>query len=129
MTATTITHGCAGSVCRVCHPGLSGAEAATRSQQHALSSAHGAEWSQRAAAWIKRRTVGEVFTADDITEAVGLPSGALVQNGNNAVGAVMAAAARAGLTIAIGWVESTRPTSHARPVRLWQRVADEGRLL
>jgi hypothetical protein len=105
---------------------VSGAQAAQLGQAVAVAAA--TPWAARAAAWIAARTAGEPFTADDVTDAVGLPSGGIKQNGNGAVGAVFAQARRAGLIDPIGWVESTRPTSHARPVRLWQRTGTDGAL-
>lgn len=124
VPVTAVTHACAGSVCRVCGPNVGGRDAATRAMRNAAASAHGSEWADRARTWIARRFAGETFTADDVVDAVGLPSGGLAQNGNGAVGAVFAQARRAGLIEPIGWMESTRPTSHARPLRVWQRVGE-----
>jgi hypothetical protein len=118
----TAVHACAGSVCRVCGPGVTPAQAAAAGMAIALHSAQARPWRDRARAWLNGRTPGETFTADDLVAAVGLPSGDLAVNGNGAVGAVIRAAAQAKTIRPLGYVESTRPSSHGRPVRLWQRA-------
>ena len=60
------------------------------------------------------------FTVDDIIGIVGLPSSIGERDSNNAVGALMARIAKAGLIRPIGWQESTRKGNHARPVRVWE---------
>jgi hypothetical protein len=62
----------------------------------------------------------KAFTIDDVIELIGLPSEG--QNKNNAVGALMAGAAKRGLIRAIGYTESNRAGSHKRAVRLWEGV-------
>lgn len=60
------------------------------------------------------------FSIDDVIDLIGLPSEG--QNKNNAVGALMAGAAKRGLIRAIGYTESKRAGSHGRAVRLWEGV-------
>lgn len=107
----------------MCGPGVDGPTAAHAGQQHALAAAQ--PWAARAMAWMRRRSAGEPFTADDVVAAVGLPTGELRQNANGAVGAVIRTAYAAGVIVPLGYVPSTRPESHGRPIRLWQRVTDE----
>lgn len=58
--------------------------------------------------------VGEA-TADDVRDAVGLPSGI----DPVCLGAVPVALARAGIIRRVGYVPTCRPTAHARPVSVW----------
>lgn len=81
------------------------------------------EWAVRAASWIARLPLGTRFTAESLTEAVGLPRGEATQNRNNAVGAVIAGASRGRLIARVGFTQATRPESHARMVAEWLRVA------
>lgn len=110
----TAVHACAGDVCRLC-----GADA--RDAGQAQATAARPTWAQQAQAWIVAQPVGSRFTSEDVTHAVGLPSGDVGQHRNNAVGAVMRAAAKAGHVRRVGYVESTRTRSHAAVLSRWER--------
>lgn len=83
---------------------------------------HAATWAERALAWIAAQPIGSRFTSEDLTADVGLPSGDVGQHRNNAVGAVMRAAARTGLVRRVGYVESVRKRSHAAVLSRWERA-------
>lgn len=115
MDPVTVTHACAGDVCRLC-----GGDARDAGQAQAMDAR--ATWSQRAMAWITDQPGGSRFTSEDLTAALGLPSGDVGQHRNNATGAVMRAAARAGLIVRVGYVESVRKRSHAAVLSRWERT-------
>lgn len=62
---------------------------------------------------------GLPFTSEDVITLVGLPRGEIGTNQNNAVGAVMAAAHRAGITRRIGYQPAARRESHGAIVAVW----------
>lgn len=77
------------------------------------------EWWTRAEAWVDNCTDhGTTFTADDLIEAIGLPDGC-----SNAVGAFLSTQRRFGLIEPVGFTEATRPSSHARVLRVWRVIA------
>lgn len=81
-------------------------------------------WTDQAYAAIRRLAAGPAgFTSEDLIDLVGLPRPDAGTNRNNAVGAVMSGAARAGLIAKTGrYVETRRPSSHARIVAVWKGV-------
>jgi hypothetical protein len=73
---------------------------------------------KRAIAQLARES--RAFTSEDVTQLAGLPSGDVKSNANNAVGALMNAAARKQLIVKTGRrVPSTRVTSHAAELTEW----------
>jgi hypothetical protein len=73
---------------------------------------------RRAIKWLAAQ--GRPFTSEDVTARTGLPSGAPGTNRNNAVGALMTSAAKAGLIAKTGErVPSQRPTSHGAEIAQW----------
>ena len=78
-------------------------------------------WPDMAMAWMNARNRGDTFTSEDVTNAIGLPRGDVGKDTNNAVGAVMNAAARATLIRRIGYVSATRRNSHGAAIGLWVR--------
>lgn len=80
-------------------------------------------WHALADAWFATVRIGETFTADSLIEAVGLPADSAT-NANNAVGAFIGSLARSkpALVRAIGYDTSKRAESHARVVRVWQKL-------
>jgi hypothetical protein len=78
------------------------------------------EWWNRAERWID--TLGTdhctTFTADDLVDAIGLPDGS-----SNAVGAFLSTQRRFGIIEPVGFTEATRPSSHARVLRVWRVIA------
>lgn len=79
-------------------------------------------WPDLARAWIRQLETGTPFTSEDMTTAVGLPHVTTGTNANNAVGAVMAAASRAGEISHLRYVQARRPISHATRISLWERT-------
>jgi hypothetical protein len=65
-------------------------------------------------------STGEPFTSEDITAVAGLPQGGISQHGNNAVGALMSGASRAGVIVPTGHTQSRRRVSHAAHLREWK---------
>jgi len=64
---------------------------------------------------------GAPFTSEDLTAMAGLPTGATGQHANNAVGALMNAAAREGIIRKTGrHVPSRNRTSHATEINEWR---------
>jgi len=63
---------------------------------------------------------GETFTSEDVLDLVGLPSGTIKSNANNAVGAMMNGLARKGEIRKTGERRpSQRPTSHGAELTVW----------
>lgn len=61
-------------------------------------------------------------TIDDVRTAINLPNGI----DPTVLGAVPTALARAGILRRVGFVETTRPEAHARPVSVWA-IGDHGK--
>lgn len=81
------------------------------------------EWKLRAEATIlELAQSGKPFTADDVTERVGLPTSYKGMNANNAVGAAISAAARRKQIMPIGYTTANRVSSHSRVLRIWRGV-------
>lgn len=113
---TAPVHACAGAACRVC-----GLVARNRGMTQAAAAAP--TWAEAAMDWIRAQPDGARFTSEDLTAAIGLPTGTIGQHRNNATGAIMAAAHRAGLVRRVGYVESVRRSSHAAVLSRWERYA------
>jgi hypothetical protein len=92
-------------------------------KQHGMDTAAEAvpTWLDMAHAAVRHlAATGNCFTSEDVTALVGLPRGQIGQHRNNAVGAVMAQAARAGIIRRHGYQQSRRPVSHAAVLSVWQ---------
>jgi hypothetical protein len=77
-------------------------------------------WSQLARAVIEQLADrGTPFTSEDVTRIVKLPRGIVRQNRNNAVGAVMAGAARRGIIRQIGTTKASRSSQHSAVIGVW----------
>jgi hypothetical protein len=63
----------------------------------------------------------DTFTVDDVIHRAGLPRSS-TPNANNAVGALMSAAAKRGQIIRIGYEAAARTSSHGRAIAKWQGV-------
>lgn len=59
---------------------------------------------------------GQPFTVDDVRRIAGDPIGTSPQ----ALGGMIAHAAKRGQIRAVGYQQSARPEAHARPVRVWR---------
>lgn len=110
--ASPAPHACAGSACQVCELTRTSADAkhlgTTRTRRDPA-------WWAEATRWLDRQPVGLTFTADDLTQAVGLPDGS-----SNQVGAIVRTWAVQDLIEPIGYTESTRLSNHGRVLRIWQ---------
>jgi len=66
---------------------------------------------------------GDSFTSEDVLDLVGLPSGTIKSNANNAVGAMMNGMARKGVIRKTGERRlSKRPSSHGAELTVWVGV-------
>lgn len=79
------------------------------------------EWKEeftKAATWLA--SGHETFTSEDVLDLVGLPSGTIKSNANNAVGAMMNGLARRGVIGKTGERRpSQRPSSHGAELTVW----------
>lgn len=88
-------------------------------QQLALDAA--VPWKDQAREAIERLADSDFeFTSEHVIDIVGLPREDVGTNRNNAVGAAMTAAARAGLIFKVGYTTCKRPSSHGRVVTKWK---------
>jgi hypothetical protein len=77
-------------------------------------------WADDAYETIKRLADCKIaFTSEDVIEIVGLPSGGVGMNKNNATGAIMNKAARAGIIRKVGYTQATRKESHGSVHAVW----------
>lgn len=74
------------------------------------------DWSALADEWFANLPEGTEFTADDLTNAIGLPTTSN-PNSNNAVGAKI----RGFRSEAIGYRKTVRVISHSRDLKLWRK--------
>ncbi len=72
-------------------------------------------WSALAHRWMKDQPRDSVFTADDLTDAIGQP------DRRAAVGSAFSAASKRRLIERAGIAQSAIPTSHASIVQRWRR--------
>ena len=120
---TAKTHACTGTFCQVCNPGLALKE---RGMKQALKPDVLAAWKDEFRAYISSMPHDSEFTSEDVVDAVGLPSGDVRMNANNAVGAMMNGLARKGVIAKTGLhVQSKRPSSHGAELILWVRRASD----
>lgn len=81
------------------------------------------DWKAQFRRWIIQQAQGSTFTSEDVLDAVGLPSGKVAMNANNAVGAMISGMARKQLIAKTGRrVYSTRKSSHAAELIVWERT-------
>lgn len=94
-------------------------EGKARGQSHALSAAH--EYRNRFRLAVVLLCMNrERFTSEDVVERVGLPTGEVGINHNNAVGAMMTGLARQGIIRKTGERRaSRRPSSHGAELIVW----------
>lgn len=105
-------------ICPWCSGKTTGADAA-REAIAASNRKRDLEWSERADAWLDDMTdAGMVITADDLIEAVGLPTGS-----ENQIGARFQAWRKAGYIRQAGVETSRRKSNHGRLLRAWEVVA------
>jgi len=80
-------------------------------------------WKDAFRDWVEALPPGAAVTSEDILAAVGLPTGEVGMNANNAVGAMVNGLARRGiLRKSATRVRSRRRSSHAAELVLWVRT-------
>lgn len=77
------------------------------------------QWKSAAAIWVYDLGVDEVFSADELVRAVGLP------RKRNQVGALMSHLAKRGLVTRVGFRPSHRDVRRAGMVAVWKRIRTE----
>jgi hypothetical protein len=78
------------------------------------------DWSEQAFEAIKLLAKrGGEFTSEDVLAITGLPSGDIGQHKNNASGAIMNKAARAGIIRKVGYGTAKRKASHGAVLAIW----------
>lgn len=97
--------------CAICrHAGIAGRDVGTGRVDRADP-----EWAEAARQAIRRlAATGRPFTAEDVVAVVGHP------DRPNAIGAAMLKAAKLGLIYKVGMTKTTRGSSHARALPVWQ---------
>ena len=78
------------------------------------------DWAEQAFEVIKVLAKrGTEFTSEDVIAINGLPSGEVGQHKNNASGAIMNKAARAGIIRKVGYGTAKRKASHGAVLAIW----------
>jgi hypothetical protein len=81
------------------------------------------DWAEQAYEAIKQLAKrGTEFTSEDVLAITGLPSGGVGINKNNASGAIMNKAARAGIIRKVGYATAKRKESHGSVQAVWVGV-------
>ena len=91
-------------------------------KQHGMQLALDAkpDWAEEAYEVIKQLAMrGTQFTSEDVLAMTGLPSGEVGQHKNNASGAIMNKAARAGIICKVGYGTAKRKASHGAVLAIW----------
>lgn len=73
-----------------------------------------ARWQVAARQWLDNRRACQTWTSDDLAEAIGMPPV------HTMLGAWVLSRRRDGQIMPVGYVQSTRPSAHARPIRVWR---------
>jgi hypothetical protein len=99
-----------------------GQERKATGMTQALSADVVQDWKDRFRSAVEGFEPGRRFTSEDVLALVGLPSGEVGMNANNAVGAMMNGLARRRLIVKTGArVLSRRSSSHGAEILLWER--------
>lgn len=108
----TATHACGGPSCQYCaHRDAPAAKAA------ALAGVvRDLAWWDQARRWLDDRPSNVPFTADDLVDAIGLPTGS-----SNQLGALFRSWKTSGETYATEYVVSKRASNHGRVLMAWAR--------
>lgn len=105
------------SACALCRRGF--IKAKELGQDRAIATK--AEWAETAYEALRKLALtGRPFTADDLIAEVGLPTGAVSDKKNNAVGALFTKVAKTGLITRIGYTTSSRKSGHATTIGVWR---------
>jgi hypothetical protein len=105
------THACTGPSCHFCE-WLDGHEAKDAGTDAANIDPR---WALEAGAWRRTLVDGDLFTADDLIAAIGLPDGH-----PNQIGALFRLWHKAATIRPRGHSPSTRASNHARMIQVWQ---------
>ena len=113
-TLFEVEHKCPGPWCRYCEmrPGPEAKKAALKAVRDARTDE---EWDRRAQQWVIDLGRGQMFTADDLVEAIGLPVGS-----SNQVGAFFNYLAKHWMIRLNGYTTSKRKSNHGRLIREWE---------
>lgn len=103
--------GCNKWNCRSCHP--------REPMQGALRMAP--DWVERADAWFQSQPKGTLFTSEDVTAAIGFPSGGNGTNRNNAVGAWVQKLSRQSVIERSHAIQSRNPASNGATIWVWMK--------
>lgn len=99
-----------------------------KEEGQAAATAAALPWHEQGLSWIASRPSLSMLTADDVIEAIGLPTGYIHTNWNNSVGALFTAARRLKLIRNTGnYVKSTCKSNHAAVIAVWHRTFEGGR--
>ncbi len=92
-----------------------------RAEGQARALAGADEWRERAAHRVLVLAVTrKEFTSEEVTAEVGLPTGSVSMNKNNAVGALISECARRGWITPVGYRPAKRRSQHAATLRTWK---------
>jgi len=80
-----------------------------------------ADWKVKADRWFDALPRGSRFTSEDVTDAVGLPSGDHGLHRNNAVGAWVRFMVRDHRIARVDTTSSRNPASHSAVICIWQK--------
>jgi hypothetical protein len=82
-----------------------------------------ADWKSNFRAYVTNSRQGERMTSEDVVAVVGLPTGEVGKDANNAVGAMMNGLAKRGVIRKTSLrVPSRRKTSHGAELIVWERT-------
>jgi hypothetical protein len=82
-----------------------------------------ADWKANFRAYVTNSRAGERMTSEDVVAVVGLPTGEVSKDANNAVGAMMNGLAKRGVIRKTSIrVPSRRRTSHGAELIVWERT-------
>lgn len=112
----SISEGCSCKrwYCRVCNP-----DPLEQAMEASLSLA--GDWKMKADAWLKQQPQMFRFTSEDVTDAIGYPSGENAMHRNNAVGAWMRGCRKKNLIERLEPVTSRHSRSHGATIWLWMK--------
>lgn len=105
------THACTGPSCHFCE-WLDGKAAKAKAVK---ATKLDPRWAHEAVEWRRSLDPHEIFTADDLVDAIGLPDGH-----PNQIGALFRQWSEANVIKAVGYKASKRASNHARPIQVWQ---------
>ncbi len=104
---------CDNHFCRRCNPDFV--------EPMAASLALADDWVDKANAWFSGLPASDVFTSEDVTDAVGFPAGEAGANRNNAVGAWIQRLSRQKRIVRVDSVASRNPQANGAVINIWRK--------